>query len=260
MERRAEVVSTLSLGSSEAQLGTVSSLAGFPPDGDGQMLTLSQHGAVQPLTYSMHTATCQCAWQLGYSPALLPCFRASHTLLPWLQAFKEHSPVRSIAVFPCLVWKRWSLDLKETLPFLQLIDLDVHCPVLFAGDQLQPQACFWVRVVCFCPCQGDVCSSASTLQAWLYATQSNVVLSPLVAQRKKVLSESAQLWTAVGCVMPQPCCWPNPSSTPTRILSFLALMSGPGLFPQLTPSRLPALPILRNLYTPSSSLSTPCGS
>ena len=46
--RRGEVVSKPSVGSSEVQLGAVSSLAGFPPDGDGRALALSRHGLQSP--------------------------------------------------------------------------------------------------------------------------------------------------------------------------------------------------------------------
>lgn len=77
--RRGEVLSKPSVGFSAVQLGVVSSLAGFPPDEDGRVLALSHGGPrTQPL-----------AGKLGSSPVPLPCFGASHTSLPWLQALKK---------------------------------------------------------------------------------------------------------------------------------------------------------------------------
>lgn len=45
--------------------------------------------AARPLACSMHAVPCWRAGQLGSSPAPLPCFGASHMLLPWLQALKN---------------------------------------------------------------------------------------------------------------------------------------------------------------------------
>ena len=45
----AEVLSKPFMGSSEVQLGAVSSLARFPPDGDGRALALSRCGLCSPL-------------------------------------------------------------------------------------------------------------------------------------------------------------------------------------------------------------------
>lgn len=64
---------------SAVQMGAVSCLVGFPPDGDGQVLALSHGG---PCTQLL-------AGQLGPSAILLPCFGASHTPLSWLQALKK---------------------------------------------------------------------------------------------------------------------------------------------------------------------------
>lgn len=74
---RGELLSKPFVGFSAVQLGAASCLVGLPPDGDGRVLALSHGGPCMQLL----------AGQLGSSPVPLHCFGASHTPLPWLQAF-----------------------------------------------------------------------------------------------------------------------------------------------------------------------------
>lgn len=100
--------------------------------------------ALQPLACSMHAAPCCPAGQLGSPPAPLPCFGASHTPLPWLQALKNSdnhykNQLKFITSLPRLIWRRWSVGLNGALPFLQLRGLDVCCPMCFEAGLA------WVR-------------------------------------------------------------------------------------------------------------------
>lgn len=78
--------------------------------------------AARPLACFMHAAPCWQAGQLGSSPAPLPCFGASHTLTPWLQALKKkikknlRSLQKFIASLPCLMQRRQSMGLLGPCP------------------------------------------------------------------------------------------------------------------------------------------------